>query len=57
MNEAFVETIEELWDASRHRDPSELPSVGEIMELITEGGVDGRAYDESYPARIRETLY
>src|SRR5690606_10174734 len=46
-----------LWDPTRHRDPSELPSVGEIMELITEGALDGKAYDESYPARIRETLY
>lgn len=46
-----------LWDATRPRDPSDLPSVGEIMELITAGTFDGKAYDEFYPARIRETLY
>jgi uncharacterized protein len=46
-----------LWDSSRHRDPSELPSVGEIMEAITAGALDGRAFDEAYPERIRQTIY
>ena len=26
-----------LWDPAQHRDPSELPSVGQIMEAITAG--------------------
>jgi uncharacterized protein len=46
-----------LWDPTRHRDPSELPSVGDIMELITSGSFDGKAYDSSYPERIRQTIY
>ena len=46
-----------LWDPTRHRDPSELPSVGDILEMITSGGFDGKAYDEAYPQRIRETIY
>lgn len=46
-----------LWDASRHRDPSELPSVGEIMEAITAGEFDGKAYDDAYPERVRQTIY
>ena len=46
-----------LWDPSRHRDPSELPSVGDILEMITSGGFDGKAYDEAYPQRVRETIY
>jgi PPOX class probable FMN-dependent enzyme len=46
-----------LWDADRHRDASELPSVGEIMEYITAGEFDGAAYDASYPERIRQTIY
>ena len=46
-----------LWDASRHRDPDELPSVGEIMEAITAGGFDGKAYDAAYPERLRQTIY
>jgi uncharacterized protein len=46
-----------LWDASRHRAPSELPTVGEIMEELTGGEVDGKGYDEGYPERVRQTLY
>ena len=46
-----------LWDPTRHRDPSELPSVGDILEVITSGGFDGKAYDEAYPQRVRETIY
>jgi hypothetical protein len=46
-----------LWDVSRHRDPSELPSVGEIMEAITAGAFDGKAHDAAYPERLRQTIY
>ena len=46
-----------LWDPARHRDPSELPSVGDIMEVITSGVFDGKAYDAAYPERLRETIY
>jgi PPOX class probable FMN-dependent enzyme len=46
-----------LWDSTCHRDPSELPSVGDILEMITSGGFDGKAYDEAYPQRVRETIY
>ena len=46
-----------LWDAARHRDPSELPSVGEIMAAITAGAFDGAAYDAAYPERLRQTMY
>jgi PPOX class probable FMN-dependent enzyme len=46
-----------LWDPARHRDPSELPSVGDILEMITSGGFNGTAYDEAYPQRVRDTIY
>ena len=46
-----------LWDASRHRDPADLPSVGQLLERITAGAIDGAAHDADYPGRIRETIY
>ncbi|WP_300011454.1 pyridoxamine 5'-phosphate oxidase family protein [Pseudonocardia sp.] len=46
-----------LWDAGRHRDPAELPPVGQIMAAITEGRFDGEAYDRAYPERLRQTIY
>ena len=47
----------QLWDVTRHRDASELPSVGEIMDSITAGAFDGKAYDAAYPDRVRQTIY
>ena len=46
-----------LWDASRHREPADLPSVGEIMQAITAGAIDGKALDAAYPERLRQTIY
>ena len=46
-----------LWDPARHRDPSELPSLGEILQTITAGVVDGKAFDDAYPERLRQTIY
>jgi len=46
-----------LWDPEQFRDPAELPSVGQIMQAITAGEFDGKAYDDAYPARVRETIY
>jgi PPOX class probable FMN-dependent enzyme len=46
-----------LWDSSRHRDSSELPSVGDILEAITAGAFDGKAHDAAYPERVRQTIY
>ncbi|MEP7112755.1 MAG: pyridoxamine 5'-phosphate oxidase family protein [Ilumatobacteraceae bacterium] len=46
-----------IWDPSRFRQASELPSVGDIMEAITAGSFDGKAYDAAYPERVRQTIY
>jgi PPOX class probable FMN-dependent enzyme len=46
-----------LWDVARHRDASELPTVGQIMAAITEGRFDADAYDRAYPERLRQTIY
>lgn len=46
-----------IWDPARFVDPGELPSVGDIMTAITDGSFDGRAYDQTYPERIRQTIY
>ena len=46
-----------LWDPARFRDPSELPSVGDIMKTITNGAFDGTAYDANYPKLVSRTMY
>ena len=46
-----------LWDASLHRDASELPSMGDLIHVITSGEIDGKAFDDAYPERVRRTMY
>lgn len=38
-------------------DSAGLPSVGEMMTEITEGGFDGAAYDREWPGRARQTMW
>jgi PPOX class probable FMN-dependent enzyme len=46
-----------LWDATLHIKQSELPSVGEIMERLSKGEFDGKAYDAEYSERMKRTIY
>lgn len=34
-----------------------LPSVGDMLREITEGGIDGAAYDTEWPARAAKTMW
>lgn len=43
-----------LWDT---RAAADVPSVGTILEALTAGSIQARAYDEALPARQRATLY
>jgi uncharacterized protein len=46
-----------LWDASRQVDRATLPSIGTILQCMSEDRIDGAAYDAELPARQRATLY
>jgi uncharacterized protein len=46
-----------VWDVGTHMKPSDLPSVGEMMQRLAKDGFDGKAYDEAYPARMKATIY
>jgi PPOX class probable FMN-dependent enzyme len=46
-----------LWDPSHHRDPSELPTPGQMHAEIIGESFDATEYDAAYPKRIRETIY
>lgn len=47
----------DLWNPGRYRSASELPTVGQINEQITNGAFDGASYDATYPQRIEQTIY
>lgn len=46
-----------LWDPDHFQTHDDVPTVGQIMEQITDGELDAAAYDEAYPARLRQSLY
>ena len=46
-----------LWDPSRHLERSQLPSNGQMMELLSAGAVDAQAYDRDAPGKLVATLY
>jgi uncharacterized protein len=44
-----------LWTAGdQSRD---LPTVGDMLHEITEGQIDGKAYDADWPGRAAETMW
>jgi uncharacterized protein len=46
-----------VWHASTHITPADLPSVGEMLERLSNGEFDGTAYEAEYPERIKATIY
>lgn len=45
-----------LWSAPAER-PAGVPTAGEMLQGLTQGGIDGARYDAELPARQRTTLY
>jgi PPOX class probable FMN-dependent enzyme len=46
-----------LWDATRHADRRQLPTIGTILQCLSDDRIDGAAYDAALPARQQATLY
>lgn len=46
-----------LWDPSTQIARSELPTVGTMLQAISKGAFDGKAYDDEYPERMKRTIY
>ena len=46
-----------LWDPTTHLPRSALPTVGQMLQRITDGAFDGQAYDDAYPERLKQTIY
>lgn len=46
-----------LWDPASQIARSELPTVGQMLQRISQGAFDGKAYDDEYPERMKRTIY
>lgn len=47
----------ELWNPERHVEKGSLPTPGQILQAVTQHGIDGAAYDQALPERVKATLY
>ena len=46
-----------LWDSSKHVDTASLPTPGQILEGLTAGRLEGRAYDQEWPSRAAKSMW
>jgi predicted pyridoxine 5'-phosphate oxidase superfamily flavin-nucleotide-binding protein len=46
----------DLWNPARRVDRASIPSAGQMLAALTDA-IDGQAYDEALPDRVRSTLY
>lgn len=46
-----------LWEGDRRMDRNALPSVGTILESLSNSEIDGSSYDMELPNRLKTTMY
>ncbi len=46
-----------LWDPASRIERAALPSTGTMIAALSQGTVDGEAFDRAYPERLRQTIY
>ena len=47
----------ELWNPAHFLHPRDLPTPGEVLEMMSQGRVGGVAYDQAWPARAAASLW
>ena len=47
----------DLWNPARHVAKGDLPTPGEILAALTQARVGGKAYDDAWAGRAKETLW
>ena len=46
-----------LWNIDAASRPKNLPTVGEMVQAMSDEPFDGAAYDKDYPERMKKTIY
>ena len=46
-----------LWEPTSRIERSALPSTGTMLAALSQGTVDGEAFDRAYPERLKQTIY
>ncbi len=46
-----------LWDSSKHVEKSEVPTIGEMLEAVTQGKINAEEYNSNWPARAKTSMW
>jgi PPOX class probable FMN-dependent enzyme len=47
----------ELWNPEKHDAADALPSAGDILAALSKGRVGGKAYDDEWPGRAKQSMW
>ncbi len=46
-----------LWDSSKHVEKSEVPTIGEMLEAVTQGKINAEEYNINWPVRAKTSMW
>ena len=46
-----------LWDPSKHVDKADVPTIGEMLEALTDGKINAEEYNSNWPARAKTSMW
>ena len=46
-----------LWDASKHVEKSDVPTIGEMLETVTQGKINAEEYNSNWPLRAKTSMW
>ena len=47
----------DLWNPDKQVERQSLPSAGQILQRLSQNRIDGEAYEQAYPERMKATMY
>ena len=46
-----------LWDSSKHVEKADVPTIGEMLESVTQGKINAEEYNSNWPIRAKASMW
>ena len=46
-----------LWDSSKHVEKADVPTIGEMLESVTQGKINAEEYNSNWPIRAKTSMW
>ena len=46
-----------LWDSSKHVEKADVPTIGEMLESVTQGKINAEEYNNNWPIRAKASMW